>query len=240
MFSHNVIAAIKAHALHEYPKECCGFVVDNHYLEFPNQAEKPEECFLIDAKYWLEASNLGDIQAVIHSHPDGLQCPSATDMRQQVATDIPWGILATDGERVSEPFWFGDSAPKAPLVGRGFRHGVTDCYSLIRDYYLLEKKIGLMEFPRDWEWWLDGLDLYQDGFEVAGFSRINSSEVREGDVFLAQIRSEVPNHGGIYLGNGIGLHHLTGSEPVDMSRLSVREPINRWQKFITHWLRFED
>lgn len=239
MFSEKIINDIKAHALDQYPNESCGFIVDEEYISFDNLADKPKESFVIQPEAWAKYSQHGTIKAVVHSHPDGPDCPSEADMRQQVATDIPWGIICTNGEQTTEPFWFGDDAPKAPLIGRGFRHGVTDCYSQIRDYYLLERKITLPEFPRDWEWWLEDQDLYQDGFAIAGFKLINESEVKEGDVFLAQVRSKVPNHGGVYLGNGLGLHHLTGALAVDMTRLSVREPINRWNKFITHWLRYD-
>ena len=123
-------------------------------------------------------------------------------------------------------------------MGRGFRHGVTDCYSLIRDYYRLERDVVLPEFPRDWEWWCNEQDLYRDGFGKAGFERLVDVDLRPGDVFLAQIRSGVPNHGGVYLGDGLALHHLAARLPVDATRLSRREPIDRWMKFISHWLRY--
>jgi len=51
-----------------------------------------------------------------------------------------------------------------------------------------------------------------------------------GDVFLAQVRAPVPNHGGVYLDGGLILHHLEG-------RLSRREPLGPWRRFVTHALR---
>jgi len=41
----------------------------------------------------------------------------------------------------------------------------------------------------------------------------------------------VLNHGGIYLGNGLGLHHLT-------TRLSRQESLPRWRKYIRKVLRY--
>lgn len=126
-----------------------------------------------------------------------------------------------------------------PIQAEGFRHGVTDCYGLIRDYYRQELGISLVEFPRDWEWWLQGGDLYRDGIVPAGFRRIEASEAKPGDMWVAQVRSPVPNHGGVLLENSLALHHPSGRDPVDPSQLSRREPIGRWLSHITLWLRHE-
>jgi hypothetical protein len=242
VFASEVIAAIKQHALEAFPEEACGVVLAEGYRPLDNTAAEPLRDFRIAPKVYagLEAR----ILAVVHSHPcddpEGGRrlkrgfwpdCPTAADMRQQIATAKPWGITVTDGQAATEPFWFGDQAPRPPLIGRAFRHGVDDCYSLIRDWYAETRGIRLPEFPRDDDWWNAGGDLYRDGFESAGFARVGAEEVRAGDVFLAQVRSSVPNHGGVYLGRGLGLHHLPG-------RLSRREPILRWQRFVTHWLRY--
>ena len=239
MFDASVIEAIKAHAINAYPEESCGFVVDGVYLQRQNTAEEPEKGFRLAPQTWAAAAKHGEIQAVVHSHPHGPDCPSEHDMRLQIDTAVPWGIVATDGEGCREPFWFGDQVPIPELVGRGFRHGVTDCYSLIRDWYRLERDVTLPVYPREWEWWREGEDLYQRFFGDAGFVRIHEAEVQAGDVFLAQIRSPVPNHGGIYVGRGLGLHHLAARLESDFSRLSVREPVNRWRNHITHWLRYD-
>nr|WP_301539584.1 NlpC/P60 family protein [Halomonas venusta] len=126
------------------------------------------------------------------------------------------------------------------MLGRGFVHGIADCYGLIRDYYAERHSITLPEYPRSWEWWRNGQDLYCDGFAAAGFRLIEQSEARPGDMWLAQLRSPVPSHGGIVLERGLVLHHPCGKLPVDPSRLSVREPIGRWLPYITHWCRHSE
>ena len=239
MFSDQVIREIQDHAIAAYPEESCGFVMADGYLPRNNLSPDPLTGFRISPQAWVWAEAKGKILAVVHSHPDGPDCPSASDMRQQSATALPWGIVCTNGTRATVPFWFGDQVDCPDLIGRGFRHGVTDCYAIIRDWYFMERGIRLQDFPRDWEWWREEEDLYQANFRAAGFRRIGEAEVRAGDVFLGQIRSPVPNHGGVYLGGGLAVHHLTGSSPVDPARLSAREPINRWRSFITHWLRYD-
>lgn len=254
MFNDDVIRDIRGHALIDYPNESAGLVIEidgtDIYLPRNNVAADPAAAFRIAPQAWVAASRKGGIRAVVHSHPDGPDCPSGEDMRRQMDSAVPWGIVTTNGQRCLEPFWFGDTVQVPDLVGRGFRHGVTDCFSLIRDWYWIERNIRLPAFPRDWEWWADlkddnnravegHLDLYTDGFKPAGFEKINMTEAAHGDVFLAQTPgSPVVNHGGIYLGNGLALHHLAGKQAVDLSRLSVREPIHRWRQYLTHWLRY--
>jgi len=238
LLSAAVTAEIQVHAVAAYPHEACGVIKDGAYVRTANVDADPEQGFRIAS---CRLNDLQPIEAIVHSHPDGPDCPTAADMRGQIATAVPWVIVSTDGKGCLPPFAFGDPVPVPPLVERGFRHGVTDCYALIRDGFRLERDIVLPEFPRDWEWWLAGGDLYRDGFAQAGFRSLGEAESPEPwDVFLAQTpRSPVPNHGGIYLGNGEILHHLTARLPSDPTRLSRREPGSRWQRYVTHWLRYE-
>ena len=71
-----------------------------------------------------------------------------------------------------------------------------------------------------------------ENFGKAGFRSIDISELREGDVFLAQIGTDVTSHGGVYLGNGEIYHHLR-------RRLSRREPAPQWVKLMTEFLRYD-
>ena len=70
---------------------------------------------------------------------------------------MPWGIIPTDGERVGDPIMWGDQLPIAPLIGREFRHGTSDCYTLVRDAYRLGKD-GMKEHGID-GWPLDPIQL---------------------------------------------------------------------------------
>jgi cell wall-associated NlpC family hydrolase len=229
---------IAAQALAGYPLECVWLITGAGCRQVDNVAGDPRATFRIARADMLQAQAEG-LLAVVHSHPDTPDRPSAADMRGQLATGVPWGIIATDGAVCTPITWWGDGVPVPPLVGRGFRHGVTDCYSIIRDYYRLERGVTLPEYPRDWEWWEQGGNLYQQGFAAAGFVPIAGSQAAPGDVWIAQLRSPVPNHGGVLLERGLALHHPSSHQPVDPSRLSVREPIARWQAHIVLWLRYQ-
>ncbi|WEU67280.1 C40 family peptidase [Xanthomonas phage JGB6] len=104
----------------------------------------------------------------------------------------------------------------APLVGREFHHGILDCYTLVRDYYQQEMNITLKDYERADGWWERGENLYMKNLEDCGFYQVSEREIKVGDMILMQIRSNEPNHAGVYLGDGLFLHHLYG-------RLSSRD-----------------
>lgn len=241
MFGPEVIEAIKQDAVRRFPQESCGLVLrveggGFEYLPVENLSDEPLTSFHIDERVVLKFRDR--LASVIHSHPNGPDCPSESDMRQQLAYAIPFGIVSTDGVGCYEPFFWGEGVPKEPLVGRGFRHGVTDCYGLVRDYYQEKCGITLKDYPRDWCWWEHGQRLYEDFLEVEGFVRIEQRDVREHDGFLAQLRSSTPNHAGVYVGGNLILHHLTSSKPYDPSRVARRDPVGSWSKFICgFWVR---
>jgi proteasome lid subunit RPN8/RPN11 len=238
------LAEIQEHAKAEYPKEACGAITPEGYLPLINVHKVPDRAFdCRDACNQLEAE--GRLLAVVHSHPDGPLGPSSWDMRQQMAMDIPWGLVATDGVRVGRPFFWGDSLEPPPLLRRDFRHGPSgtdgkgDCYALVRDWFRMERGIVLPECPRNDNWWAgaDGGDnLYLNGLAKSGFVDIGRNaglrDPRPGDCFLAQVRARTPNHGGVYIGNGQILHHPGNS-------LSITKPLGEWVRLVTHWLRYE-
>lgn len=221
-------AAFK-HAVAEYPNESCGLIVGGRYRKVPNSHPKPEADFHIHPDYWLK---WGEPTGVVHSHPNGPKYPSAADMRAQIETNVPWHIVhVTEDGPIGVASW-GDSLPIPELIGREFMHGISDCYTLIRDYYRLERGVTILEFPRDDEWWNDGGDLYSKGFKKAGFKAVPLDRLQVGDVVLGRVRSPVINHGGIYLGDDLLLHHLP-------NRLSRREPIGPWFKYIELAVRYK-
>jgi len=237
-------AEIKKHLLSAYPNEGCGVISksDGHsrFIPCDNIADDPKTRFQIKKQV---TRNLHDATlAVIHSHADGLPCPSAADMRCQIDSGVPWGLAVTGENSCSDLLWFGDQINiKPPLIGRGFCHGVTDCYALIRDWYVIKRGIRLLDFPRDWEWWKTGQNLYEKNFSKARFRKLLPGESpRVRDLCLIKIRSKYINHAAILVGKETILHHPSGNLANDSTRLSIREPIGRWLKHIQYWIRFDD
>jgi proteasome lid subunit RPN8/RPN11 len=251
MFGPAVDAAAKSHALSQYPKEACGFVAgakgQEQYVPLQNIAADPANFFkLPDDALIAHAPVAGVIHS--HCHPAHGPAPTAADMESQITAALPFGIVYTDGKAAGAPMWWGDFLLDMPLfnakgdhIPRQFLHGVNDCFSLIRTWYWQIKKIKLPEFPRDDDWWKNGGNLYELGYSEAGFAPYAKGPsiphgVETGDVVLMTWgKFKVPFHAGVVMDRGLVLHH-PGPHGARES-LSRREPLGRWARQITHWLR---
>lgn len=259
-FSTEVVKAAQDHAKQAYPLEACGIVVRGEYHRMENKALDPSEhkdedpdcqckrcSFRIDSAEIIKICGEDPLEAVVHSHPDGPLFPSESDMRGQITSDVPWVIIGTDGDRVSDPIEWGDSLPVPPILGRRFIHGVQDCYSLIRDTFRLGKEklaeqdidwpfdpIYLADCPREDCWWEKGQDLYLENFKTWGFTEISMSEAQPGDVFIMKLLGEEANHAGMLLSGNLVLHHLPGE-----TRISRREPAGGWARMAVKWVRYQ-
>jgi proteasome lid subunit RPN8/RPN11 len=217
-------AAIADHALAEHPREACGLVVvqDGHetYVRCRNVASTASEHFVMSAEDYARAEDLGEIVAVVHSHPGAPARPSAADRAMCEQSGVARWVIVSLGVQgdgsIGIDDWceFGPTGFIAPLLGRQFVHGVHDCYDLVRSYYQLERGVTLPDFERPDDWWADGVsNLFLDNFQKAGFEDMGQiADLEVGDVLLMQIRSKngVPNHSGIYLGGNVLLHHMYG------------------------------
>lgn len=229
-----VKAEFTAHAEKEFPREACGLVIifkgKQQYRACRNIAVGTDQ-FAMHPEDYANAEEAGEIVAVVHSHPNLPARPSQADLVACEATCLPWFILSYPVGVWSETY---PTGYKAPLVGRQWSHGVLDCYSIIRDWYAFERGILLPDFERHDEWWLRGENLYEENFVKAGFRTTSREDLRTGDVILMQVGSPVPNHGAIYLGDGLILHHV-------QNRLSTRDIYGGyWLKNTTKFLRYED
>lgn len=231
-----MIEASRRHAMVCYPEEAVGAVTPNGYEPLRNVHPDPGRFFDCHEEL-APILQAGDLRALIHSHPNGPFGPSETDMAQQLAMAIPWGITVCDGTASADPWFWGDGIPTPPLEGRSFRHGPSgsdgkgDCFALIRDWYRIERGVHLADWPRSDEWWKAGRDFYRTNYREWGFEPINGDTARRGDVWFMQILSNVPNHGAIYLGEGKILHHLP-------SRLSRVEPAINWRRQVCEQVRY--
>lgn len=99
------------------------------------------------------------------------------------------------------------------FLGKNFLHGTNDCYSLVREFYQVAFGIELTNYARPDFWWNAGLDLYNEFFPREGFRTVEIVRPRDlkyGDVILMAIKSTMPCHAAIYIGEGKILHHFYG------------------------------
>ena len=226
--------AAEQHAATEAPREACGLVViikgRERYWPCRNLAVGTDQ-FVLDPVDYAAADDAGDIMTVVHSRPSTPAEPSQADRVSCEASGLPWLVYGVQAQRWA---YMEPSGYQAPLVGREWSHGVLDCYSLIRDWFRIERGLVLPNFERRDEWWLAGGNLYLENFRAAGFVEIDPADIQPGDGILMRVMSPVPNHGAVYLGDNKIIHHVQG-------RLSCRDNYTEfWRQRTTQVVRHEN
>ncbi|AKX60480.1 peptidase P60 [Thiopseudomonas alkaliphila] len=208
----HIFKAICRHAEQAYPKEACGLIIKSgrahHYFPCTNISAEPGDEFEIAPNEYVLAEAQGEIIGVVHTHPDESSRASIADIVRCNEGNLPWYILSWPEAdlNIIQPL---TGIP--PLEGRPFVHGTRcDCYGLIRDFYALEAGIELPNYFREDEWWEKGQNLYLDLFEETGFLEVSKGSLQRGDLIIMQVESKTANHGAVYLGDGVILHHLYG------------------------------
>jgi len=211
------------HAKVEDPKECVGLLLNirgkEKYFPCRNLSMTAHQCFIIDPEDYVKADNTGEIKAIVHSHPVTPPFPSEADKLSCEQSKLPWHIVNPKTEQwgYCEPCGY-----KPPLKGRPWVWGVTDCWSLVRDFYKEEKNIELLDYERPvTPQEFNDVPLFERYAERTGFKELNPNEtLKNGDILLMSIMYNTLNHVAIFL-DGDVLHHLT-------DRLSCKEPYSAW------------
>ncbi len=212
-----------SHAKVEDPKECCGLLLNikgkERYYPCRNLSMTNHQCFILDPEDYVRADNTGEITGIVHSHPITPPTPSQADLVSCESSNLPWYIVNPKTEQwgYCEPNGY-----KAPIVGREWVWGVTDCWSLVRDWYKEEKNIELRDWQRPTtpEEFIKN-PMFERCAEATGFRELEPNEKLEnGDLLFMSIMDVGLNHVAIFI-DGDVLHHLS-------SRLSCKEPYSPW------------
>ena len=211
------------HAKEEDPKESVGLMLNikgkKIYYPCHNLSTYSQQCFILDPEDYVKADSLGQIVSVIHSHPTTPAIASEADRVSCEAGRLPWHIVNPKTEKWG---YYEPTGYKPALKGRPWCWGVTDCWSLVRDWYQEEKGIELIDWERPVtpEEFLEK-PVFEEAAELANFRLLKPNEKLEnGDVLLMSIMGKGLNHAAIFL-NGEVLHHLA-------DRLSCQEPYSEW------------
>ena len=200
-----------AHAESKEGEESCGLLVSTNsslsFIPCTNISEYPQNTFGIDPRDYAKAEDRGTIEMVVHNHVLSSSKPSEADKVSCNISGLPWLILSLPNR--SETLVLPNDEV-LPYEGRPFFHQLLDCWSLVVDYYIRELNIEVPNFQRQDNWWNKGQSLYIDLAGEAGFDIVHTEDLKVHDVIIMQVGAEVPNHGAVYLGNNIILHHMSG------------------------------
>lgn len=215
--------AALAHAKDQDPQESCGLLLNirgkEKYHPCRNLSAQSDEYFILDPEDYIKGSNLGEITAIIHSHPDTPPVASQADKMSCEQTKLPWYIVNPKTEQWG---YYEPCGYEAPLLGRPWVWAVTDCWSLVVDWYKKEKGIKLLDYERPTriEDFTDD-PVFEKYLPSRGFRLLRPEEpLINGDVLAMSILGKGLNHVAIFI-DGDVLHHSA-------DRLSCREPYSPW------------
>jgi len=215
--------AALVHAKDQDPKEAVGLLLNvkgkERYFPCQNLAITNHQEFILNPEDYVKADNLGEIIGIFHSHPVTPPTPSQADRISCEHSKLPWYIVNPKTEQWAE---LKPEGYKPELCGRPWVWGVTDCWSLVRDWYKQEKNIDLIDYERSItpEEFLEN-PLFEKYAKDTGFRELGNEEPpKVGDVLLMSIMHPTLNHVAIFLGDMV-LHHLA-------DRLSCKEPYSEW------------
>lgn len=239
----DVVEDLRKHACEAYPNECVGVITRSGYERLENTSDTPEKHARLDRLTIMKLIASGEVMAIAHSHPNGPNCPSAQDMASQIELAVPFVLISTNGQGCLPPLIWGDQVEHPPLDEPGFIHGIKDCYSRIRHFgfehgFGTFDRVVLDDFPRDWQWWVKGGDLYRDNFQGQGWVDIPFEDRQPKDAVLMSIRSSVPNHAGILVERDVLYHLSTSDEPYEPRRCPQYRPLNNLKSFQPRCIRY--
>lgn len=81
------------HAHAKSPEESCGLIVNDSYFPCRNIANNPRSNFVLEPVDYARAMYFGDIEGVVHSHPDGTPVSDA-DRKACTQTGLPWFVYS--------------------------------------------------------------------------------------------------------------------------------------------------
>jgi len=221
-------AAALEHAKAEAPHEACGLLVvvkgRERYWPCKNLQTEADQ-FLLDPEDYANAEDTGEILAVVHSHPNCSPQPSEADKISAEKSGLIWHIV-----QPHEGTWatYQPCGYQPPLVGRPWVWDVSDCWTLVRDWYQREWALEL----RDWDRpatpdEFNADPLFERCYEETGFKEVDRADgFKVGDALLMALGTPGLSHCAVYLGDGMILQHVRG-------RLSSRDLYGGYYQEIT-------
>jgi proteasome lid subunit RPN8/RPN11 len=191
------------------PDECCGFILSNDDSNFLFHCEnKFGKRFQISSVDYLAAKEKGQIEAVYHSHTNGNEEFSELDKKNSLYHGIKFILYSLKSNSFKE---FGYDTKYKKYVGKFFKIGEEDCFSLVRDFYKTELDVNIKDYSRNENWSEQDDSLFDLYYEDEGFTKVNDIKKYDIIIFNSPFRRGFSGHIAVYLGDSLMLHNQTNS-----------------------------
>ena len=124
------------HAKETNTEEVCGLICivkgREKYWPCENIADDPTDGFCLSPDDWMKAEDAGELVGVFHSHPFTSPKPSQVDLSSCEHLGLPFYIVNPHTEQWHD---FKPTGYIAPLIGRQWTWGASDCWKLVIDYF---------------------------------------------------------------------------------------------------------
>jgi cell wall-associated NlpC family hydrolase len=193
--------------------ESCGLLVEKDCLikVFPclNIAKEKKHNFTINPKDYLRATCLGKIIACYHTHVNEVISFSMKDRLNTQILKLPFICY-----HVPTDTFYEIKDNTFEYLSHYFELGVHDCYTLVRDYYLVELGFTLPEIKNYNDLFSNFEANLKNLYEKNGITTVALDQIKKHDILLFNFYNTVtPPHFAVYLGNGFILHHPRNGFP---------------------------
>lgn len=245
LLNKKVRTSIKEQSLKEAPFECCGLIVKNERNKptvFPceNVSNDKEDNYRISAEDYLSASELGDVEAVYHSHPKESHCDNFTPLdlvNEGHGLEVILYLLHKNKFLLSSSNNYLNK-----YLERDYVAGITDCYTLLTDFYKDELDIHVkhydytvFDFFNEENWKSEKESPFDAYFKDEGFEEVEYEDIKMYDVLLFKnVNKFAPTfscHMAMYVGSQTMMHQ-------PFNRVSELSPFtSRHLRFVTKIIR---
>ena len=202
MIAHQTKQQIKQLAF-QTDNEICGIMIADTIYPCKNVSVNPIKNFSISSLDYLKLSKIGKIDYIYHSHNKNAAF-SEFDKINLYNLKLK-GLLYC--KNTDSFHYFLPESYQNKYVGRQFEIGVSDCLSLVSDYYKNELNIELPNIKREDGWYKKAPNIINENIPLA-LIKVELKNGQKNDIAVFDLLNNgTPCHFGIYLGNDLILHH---------------------------------